>query len=836
MFSDDVLMSRDFNPIAFLNHTMHLPNLDQEYARLQRCSDEIDNRIHSAVAEHSEALLDQVHTTTKIVNNTERLQSHLSALSSSCTRLHHTIEIPYDLIQKTGIELRHTTAVLDTTRTIQKLLSAVSKLPTPVTDLHRAAKKLKEVDELLQCDNLTGIYVVDRALADVSAVSASVRARSQELLLSGLTSGCQTDILIALQCLASLGSITTVVTNLMTVRKRDTLKVIMKLDAQTIASEMAEQTDVTIAKECLFSKLESTFRDITSRSQLIMLLLRCLSHKNSSMGATLEGPFSHHNSDPDRVTLLDIIQGGSELFSDYSTSISSQLLEKISKLNKKNNIRGVLITEYPRLYRCVCAFVEGCGDVLDQGQVPKHQFLSRALEDCKRHFETHLLEQQRDKLHNIVTKMNTIVPKSGEENKPANVNFSSSHHDRDHRKSKDSSQDYSSYTFTTYSTPPQATPIDTRPILKIINYSLSAGQQDPHLTLIYLETTLSTLTMLLSKMQEGVSRVQISFSNNTIGTSQSHNIVLTVGHLFHIALANVSADIFTELSGTVSLMPVLDLPAVSEAYIRLKNIITSFSSFHSKVMASFAVNGMKEIWSLVNPYLLLPFGGDDSSSILEKEAVAADGIESLCKMIMTRHLCCFSKAGTKAEETKKRMISSLLLKTVALWCCSPQLVQASKALPSTPEHDAVNRRLRSLFTILSPLHSLERASPFSKTQFCACRVYSMPNHTSLHAFSPLLRMSRLLTERVLMISSVNSVPYLHTCMKVSIDNLVDFLANTSAVISNQQGSGQGMPKPQPGTTQSKQRETFINGVNATALIIGDKDFKSEVDELMSSLW
>lgn len=698
MFSDDALLDAEFDPVAFLKHTLHLPNVEAEHAKLQRCTDMIDSDIRSAVADNYDEMLQQVDATTKVVKETERLRSNVTTLSSALVRLHHTIEAPFEAIQTSGTELRNATNALDTLRAVQKLLAAVSKLPETNAkdmDIHRAARKLKDIDELLAVENLSGIHVVDKALAEVTALSAAVRSRAQEMLRGGLVAGKQTDISTALHALTTLGVATRVVSNYLAEAKRETLKALMVLDPQPIAAEMAEQSDINKGKELIFTHLERVLSEVSSRCSLVLVLMRTVQKQNAPTSTSeLTNSSSSANDD------------SSAAFTDYSVAISSHLVERLTKLGKKGVVNGVLATEYPRYFRIILKFAEGLEPLLVAGGAASTQtWVAKAVEDVEKLFESHVAEKQRDKLQQIITKLNGLFPRQGTDSTVVDL-----------------SVDVARPTV-----PPQANMIDTRPLIKVIGADLAVGRQDAKLSAFYINTTTNTLAQLLERLNEGHTRVPLTFSPSA---------QLTVGQLFHISLCNLATSVHSEVSSIVSLTGGAAASQATEATLKLRTILDGFQTFAVRITSTFLTQSSPTIWAAIKAYL-----SDGDSNALDTKL----------RTVLGRQLLFFIRSTPQYENNRLDAANTLVLRAVAFYC-------AQRA------GEVDKERLRAIPTTLTPLGNFERMPSSTRSHFRTITATSSNKSPLPSTLHPILQIAILFAQ----VPEGTGV-LLHTAMKISSD-------------------------------------------------------------------
>ena len=687
MFSNEVLLGSEFDPIGFLKHTLHLPDISTTTDQLTICMREVDDKIKAAVGAHFDEMLHEVDVSQRVAKDAVKLHSSVSTLSSSCARLSHTIEDSYTVIESSIHEMTNTNAALETLRAVQRIVAAVEKLPSAdgdMNDISRCARRLADVDELISQhhDLVSGIHVIDAALSTITTVSSHCRQRAQEAVKQGLLSGRHSDVIVALQALSMIGSLGRVVIGYVGETKRETLKSVVKLDAQSIATTMAEQVDVTKAKEVLFVRMEQALKEIASRCQVLFTLHSLLEKQQKDSDAirnTGGGTFGAAittvaaGGDAGDLSSSEALHGA---FADFSNALTTQLIEKFVRLRKKANISGVLILEYPRLYKCLASFASQAGGVLDMGATDTRSFLEKILLDLEKEYIGAVSEQHLDRIHKLISTMNDIMPPVGGE----------------HAAVAASHQPHLS-----------AQRLDCRSLIKVLTADLTAHRQEPHLAFILVRVATSTLKSVHDKLNEALAKVPGSYSPT-----------LTAGQIFHTNLANCAAHLHNELISVVALIPVAaggggvvspssagggsiaagalsiasravtyrvpTAPQMSSTLLHLRRAVEAFGAFHRRVVNAEVVEGGSiHAWSVAKRLLIscvdasidfpsLPLGTNDKASGQKLPALVADAVEDLgeaVKVIVSR-LSLYHRVGGFLDDAR-RGITSLVLWKGVLW-------------------------------------------------------------------------------------------------------------------------------------------------------------------------
>lgn len=620
MWTDSSVLSDDFDETGYLRHSLHLPNFEAEQNRLNRCSEVVQQNIRALVTDNTEVLLAQVDAATKSEKSISEFRSTVSSLGSSLKRLKHAVEDPHTSIQASVNELQRTMRAVETLRLLQKFLNLVQKLPELVqSDVGRAARSLRDVEEILGSNQLHGIDAAERHFDSVTKLSAAVRSKAHELLKSSMTSQNQADAAAAMQCFLSLGSLHKVVANLIAEHKRELTKIVMReLDAQAIAQVIEQSSapgESNKIRDVVFTKLDLVFGEVIHRLDSIMLLWKILQKKKD--------PISHE-------PFHSAIKDGPALLSDLWTSISQLLHEKLSKLYKRGSFFLMIVGEYPRFYGLLRSLVNSVGDLIgasgdrESGQ----RWLLATTDEPEKRFVGLSQERHRDKMQQITVRLTTLIPTAGSESMHLDIAVDPARPQL----------------------PSAVTALDTKGLLKVLQQDVNAFRQDSHVLSLVLHQGIGSLSMLWQRLQEALSKTGVPQQQSLKNTFEG-----TASQVFRFCIANAATSVYSDLGSILSLLPAESGPEVNKQVIELKAILRTFQDIvHTIIEPYFA--GACETLSVAVASVVNDVSGEDSG--LQRFTVTVGSVVSRFVLLLDR-----STPGLEDEENK--LVESLLRSTLA---------------------------------------------------------------------------------------------------------------------------------------------------------------------------
>lgn len=617
MWTDTSVLAYEFDETAYLRHSLHLPNFEVEQGRLNRCGEIVQQRIRTLITDNTEPLLAQVDAATKSEKEISDFRAVVGALDSSMKRLKHAVEDPHVAIQSNVTELQRTMRAVDTLRLLQKFLTLVQKLPELVQiDVGRAARSLRDVEEILGSNQLQGIEAAERHFDSVTKLSAAIRSKAHELLKSATSTQNQAEAAAALQCFLSLGSLHKVIANLVAEHKRELTKTIMReLDAQSIAQAIEQGTptaDSNKTRDVVFSKLDLACSDIAHRLDSVMLLWKILLKKKD--------PISHE-------AFHLAVNDGPALLADLWTSVSQLLQERLSKLYKRGSFFLMIVAEYPRFYGALRSLVGSVGDLLSAAGDGEsgHRWLLATTDEPEKRFIALVQERHRDKMQQVTVLLTTLIPTAGSETMHLDIAVDPARPQL----------------------PSAVTSLDTKGLLKVFHQDVSAFRQDAHVLSLVLQQGITSLQILGQRLQEALSKGQSTPAKCTFEG--------TAGQVFRFCIANAATTVFTDLGSTISLLSNDINPHVSRQIVELKAILRTFQEMVHHIIEPYFAGATESLVTTITS-VVNDISGEDSG--LQRFTVTVGSVVS-------RFILLLDRATPGLEDEENKLVETLLRATIA---------------------------------------------------------------------------------------------------------------------------------------------------------------------------
>lgn len=656
MWNDSNLLAEDFDDNAYLRHSLHLPNFEVEQNRLNRCGEVVQQSIRALVSDNTEPLLTQVDAVSTAEKEISDFRSVVGNLGASMRRLKHAVEDPHAAIQSKVLELQRTMRVVETLRSLQRFLGLVQKLPELVAaDVGRAARGLRDVEEILASNHLQGIDAAEKHFDTVTKLSASIRSKAHELLKSATSAQNQADAAAALQCFFSLGTLHKVVVNQIAEHKRELTKTIMReLDAQLIAQtiEQGSSNDPNKTRDVVFAKLDLVCGEITHRVESTMLLWKILQKKKD--------PISHE-------PFHSAIKDGSTLLSDLWSSVSQLVHERLCKLYKRGSFFLMIVAEYPRFYSTLRALVSSIGDLVgaigdkDSG----NRWLLLTVDEPEKRFIGLSQERHRDKMQQITIRLTTLIPTGGAEGMHLDVAVDPARPQL----------------------PSAVTALDVKGLLKVFQQDVTAFRQDPHVLSLVLEQGVGSLQLLGQRLQEALTKGQVAQLRSSFEG--------TAGQVFRLCVANAATNVYSDLSSVLSLLPSENGPDVSKRVADLKKLLRTFQEMVHSVIAPYFMGAAEFL------------AGAIMESIDDFGDAALQRLNTKVGSVVSRFVLLLDRGTPGLEDEESKLVEMLLRLTVAksllarpldpmtvshLQRCLAQIPQVISTIPHLPTPSTNNWR------------------------------------------------------------------------------------------------------------------------------------------------
>ena len=267
--------------------------------------------------------------------------------------------------------------------------------------------------------------------------------------------------------------------------------------------------------------------------------------------------------------------------------------------------------------------------------------------------------------------------------------------------------------------PPQAAPIDPKPLVKVISADMALGRHDLRLAPFYVNTTTDTISQLTERLREGASRIPLAAS-----PSAAH---LTAGQLFHVALCNLATGVYTEVAAIASPMggpaavpgggggsaAAAEAEAYAAAVLRLKTALEALHQFILGTTKGFLSHGSAALWSAVKMFLT---DGDRAA------------LDAKTRAVMGRQLLFFVKGTPQYDGARHDAGNRLILRAMAL-CCSVRV------------DGSWRDRLKAIPSALAPLCPFERLPNPTRRAFRALTAADGAEEEWGTALHPLLQIA-----------------------------------------------------------------------------------------------
>ncbi|RNF10553.1 putative conserved oligomeric Golgi complex subunit 5-like [Trypanosoma rangeli] len=553
MFADSTLMSSDFDEEAYLRYALHASNCQAEQARLASCAKAVREEVHKILSENTEDMLQQVTAACRAQRDVAAVRQATASLVNSTSRLRHTVQEPYRIINANITKLQNTSAALTTLRSILRFLDLTTRLKSQLPqDLARASRTLREVEELLQASNLKGIEVVDARMDAVERAAVTIRTKAQEMLRRGDAQDAS-GVAISLQCLFTLGSLPRVLGTLMTEQKREVIRSLMRdLDLQAMIDEVSHGTGTTAndvnlrTREVLFTHIKSALANVSQHTQVVVAVW-CVLVKR--VDPTTQTPY------------LSAVESPTSVLGDYWQIVTEKLRERLQAVQKRPSFLAALaadVMHYHSLLNCFLGSMDELLKILDclveydaaaakqatgsslfvqkvtsttatnttaaASEELKRAWLSQVTREVDERFAAHILDRHRERLHHILSKLQTILPTAGGRS-TVNVVVDLQRPE----------------------VPAAAHALDTRAYTMLATQDVMMYRQNSHTLSVVLNCILQCLTAFMQPVTAATGKWPLSPLPAVSGDA-------TVSQLLHICVSNACTQLCTDLTAVLALL------------------------------------------------------------------------------------------------------------------------------------------------------------------------------------------------------------------------------------------------------------------------------------------
>nr|CCC54301.1 conserved hypothetical protein [Trypanosoma vivax Y486] len=366
MFSDNALMSPDFDEGEYLRYALHTSNFEVEQSRLTACSATVQESMYEILNENAENILKQVAAACRARREVAAIRQAASSLVQSTNRLRHTIQEPYHQINANIMRLRNTSAALCMLRNILKFVTLTTRLAGQLdTDVARAARTLQEIRELLTVADINDVDLVKSRLISVENAKATIQSRAQEILKQGKALD-GLDVGVALQCLFALGTLPGAIIALMNEQRHEVETLLAEeLSIRKMVEEISTANSNSASggrgsagvndigshtSKVLFGHVQSALSSTARCTRVVVAVWRVLVKKTDHVSQT---PYLSDVADP------------TYLLSNYWAFITDKLVESLQEIQKQEVFFAAMASGV-LLYRSLLfTFLDGVKELLE---------------------------------------------------------------------------------------------------------------------------------------------------------------------------------------------------------------------------------------------------------------------------------------------------------------------------------------------------------------------------------------------------------------------------------------------------------------------------------------
>ena len=294
MASDTALTNGSFEEKEYLKYAFHVDNMESEQQRLRRCLASVEAELHALVSQCHGPLIDDLRSIEQADKSLQAVRSSLVSLEQASQRLHQHIEAPCSDVEANVVRLKNFMKAVETSRSVAKFLSLVGKLKDTLAadDVLRAARYLREVEDVLAEADLRGIHVVEANLSVVTSAASTIRKEASDILRKSLspTSLNVPECGKALQVFYSLEALPKKVVEVLGEHKRNAMHLVLReLDVASITT-LSSSTGSSVhhhqdpasgvqppstnsPKEALFFHIDSALSGVRSYAQSVVVVV-----------------------------------------------------------------------------------------------------------------------------------------------------------------------------------------------------------------------------------------------------------------------------------------------------------------------------------------------------------------------------------------------------------------------------------------------------------------------------------------------------------------------------------------------------------------------------------
>ncbi|KAJ2873647.1 hypothetical protein GGH93_003038 [Coemansia aciculifera] len=336
-------------------------------------ADSLESLLKHTILRSHEELLQQVISVRAVDSSLGQIEDQVREIKSYMHGLRTKVRVPYEqalMYTRQAANLQAATAcVRGTSKFIQLVRRLRAQIPDSAlegegrADFPLAALTLLDIEKLVGGSALSGVRLVDQALADVVSVRRTLTmTEAERLVASGMQRAHQSDVAAGLQILFNLGTLPGAIAA--TVRRYTVewaAHVAGRLEPKAVHAQVREHnaqatagdgSDMIGITAVLWSRLEALVDELVSRGMELRALERVLARKRDVLPRFDVSVSALDSNASAGVSFLDLVVvqlGDRPLAFWWGTAIAALAAELDSACTESSVVRQTLINGYTRL-------------------------------------------------------------------------------------------------------------------------------------------------------------------------------------------------------------------------------------------------------------------------------------------------------------------------------------------------------------------------------------------------------------------------------------------------------------------------------------------------------
>ncbi|EGC36293.1 hypothetical protein DICPUDRAFT_78047 [Dictyostelium purpureum] len=198
-----------FNVVNYTSNALKVSSISSSLDTLVNCSKELSRELEEEINNNYKELFQLSYNVNELDGLTFQINSLISSLESSITRMKGEIISPYSKVRSKVEKLKNSQEACELLRQVVRYTLLVKKLKTylqhDVRDLPKSAQCINELNLLKDAQDLKGIKMIDEHINWVKLCGERIIVMSSTLLVQGMENQNQSDVSNSLQVFFNLG-------------------------------------------------------------------------------------------------------------------------------------------------------------------------------------------------------------------------------------------------------------------------------------------------------------------------------------------------------------------------------------------------------------------------------------------------------------------------------------------------------------------------------------------------------------------------------------------------------------------------------------------------------